>query len=725
LAAGGTRPSGKRLAIVCAILLTGVAALSGLPAQARSEVRPPPFVGGHYDRLQAARVVTLGQLGRRPATSNASVPNHAVTRHAKSYANTPATAPRALSPQPLVPQGSVEEQLTVFPGVSVTSGKNALGTGQNTEPPDTQIAVGPDKIVEMVNNNVTVWSKSGAWLSIADLQTFYPVPAGFNVTDPRVLYDAASGRFFATAFALDIAYDSRVYLAVSQTSDPNGAWSQWVIRSTGKTITDQPKIGVSDDKVAVSWAEGVPPPCQGQSATICFTGEVTVVVQKSEVIAVPPAALPHTFLLGPDLERFGIAPVQSMSPTTTQYLVYNNADPYFGVENRCAQAANAFYGTCPTLGIIAVTGTPAAGNIALLETDPAINSTTAPPDAPQVGTSAMLATGDDRMVSAVYQNNRIWATATNGNNCSTPNPITNPPGACLLALQAATDQAGFPVQSWTFGSTGDYVFYPAIGLDVAGDPFMVFSRSNSTIHPGAWMTGQSGANNPWTAWSAIAPGAGTYDSQTGCGGRNRWGDYSGAATDPTNPTDVWVAGEYAESGATTCLWATSIARLTYSQPTVATVTAQTGSAGTSVTITGTDFLSGNTIVYFGANPATAVSVQTPNRLTATAPSGSGLVYLSAATADGHGPNGAQFKYPRAEAGAPLASPHTGPVRGTAPPRVPPSTAGTRPLVPEHPLSTQQIPSPSGGGQGGGSVALGYAIRLIWADLLSAFRILIR
>ena len=698
MTSGGARPTGSRRALACVLVLAATAALSSRPAQARSDLKPPPPVGGQYQRLQAAGVVDVRQLGRQPSTTRVPVPNHPVLRHAKSPA--PSIASGVRNAQPLAPTGLVEEQLTVFPGIGLASGISALGASQNAEPPDTQIAVGPDKVLEMVNNNMTTWSKAGARLSIADLQAFYPVPGGFTITDPRVIFDASSGRFIATAFAIDAAYDSRVYLAVSQTSDPGGLWSQWLIRSTVQVITDQPKVGVSDDKVAISWAEGVPTPCPGQSAPpICFVGEVTVVVQKSDVIAVPPMAQPHTFVWGPDLTRFGIVPVQSISPTTTQYLVYNNADPYFAVENQCAQTLNALYGNCPTLGIIAVTGTPAGGNIAFDESaDPPIPSTTAPPDAPQSGTTALISSGDDRLVSAVYQYNRIWTTATDGNYCSTVNPTLTPPGSCLLVLMVWTDPAlSSQNRNWVLGGTGDYAFYPAIGLDLAGRAFVTFSRSNSGISPGAWMTGASGGSSSgWDPWAVLAAGTGKYETtQPPCGGgHNRWGDYSGAAVDPTDPTDVWVAAEYsAASGTNTCLWGTVIARLTYSAPTVTSVTPQLGTAGTSTVITGTDFVAGATTVLFGLQPASAVNVQTPNRLTATAPTGSGLVSLAASTADGQGPPGAQFKYPRVGAPAAVLPQRTSPpARGSAPPRVPASTAGPRPLV--------TISSPLADGQDG-------------------------
>ena len=674
----------RRRSVAGVIAVIALASLPGVPVRAAAGSKPVASIGGHYERLEAGGTVNVRQLDRRPTAPSVPLPNHAVVRHAKSWGTPPAlTGAGAVGM--LTSQGTVEELLTVFPGIDLATAQSALGPGQNVEPPDTQIAAGPDKLVEMVNNNMTTWLKSGTRLSLTDLKTFWSVPTGFSVTDPRVLFDAGSGRFIAVAFAMDNAFDSKIYLAISQTSDPDALWSRWVLKSTTQVITDQPKVGVSDDKVAVSWAEGVPPPCQGQSAQICFTGEVTYVVQKSDVLAVPQLIQPRSWVWGPDTARFGIVPAHSLTSTTTQYLLYNNADPYFAVENHCAQPvppAQPLYWNCPTLGIIAITGTPAAGNVAWIENDPTMPDTTAPPNAPQSGTTTMIATDDDRLLSAVYQNNRLWTSASNGNFCSATNPTTTPPGSCLLMVEAATDQAGFPIQqNWRLGGSGDYAYYPAIGLDVAGDAFVAFSRSNSGIFPGSWITGESGFGNPWTAWATLAAGAGKYDTQTSCGGHNRWGDYSGAATDPTDPTDVWVAAEYAFSATNSCLWGTSIARLTYSAPTVTSVTPQKGSAGTSTVITGTDFVAGATTVYFGSTPATGVSVQTPDQLTATAPSGSGLVPLSASTADGQGPQGVSFKYPRTE-GAPVSvgSLPGAVARGGAPPHVPQKAAGTRPLV---------------------------------------------
>ena len=232
--------------------------------------------------------------------------------------------------------------------------------------------------------------------------------------------------------------------------------------------------------------------------------------------------------------------------------------------------------------------------------------------------------------------------------------------------------------------TGDYAYHPGISLDNAGDAFVVFSRSGSGSYPSVWVTGLPGAVC-CTQLAVLAAGTGPYDSQTSCGGHNRWGDYSGASIDGTDPTDVWVAGEYAALDAIrNCTWKTAVGRLTYSAPTVTSITPNTGSGGTSVTITGTDFNASGagTTPYFGSTPAPSGSttVQSPNHLTTTAPPGNGWVRISAATDDGHGPPGPTFKYPRLEAAPGSFTPQAGVVArdGAAPPHVTTTTAGPRP-----------------------------------------------
>jgi hypothetical protein len=122
-----------------------------------------------------------------------------------------------------------------------------------------------------------------------------------------------------------------------------------------------------------------------------------------------------------------------------------------------------------------------------------------------------------------------------------------------------------------------------------------------------------------------------------------------------------------------------------------------------VTIKGTNFVIGGTTPYFGTTPSASntTTVLTPWSLTTTAPAGNGWVLISAATLDGHGPAGPTYKYPRLEAAPGSFAALPGAIaRGGAPPHVPGSPTGPRPAI--APLGGSYSPSPSGGGQDGGT-----------------------
>jgi hypothetical protein len=74
-------------------------------------------------------------------------------------------------------------------------------------------------------------------------------------------------------------------------------------------------------------------------------------------------------------------------------------------------------------------------------------------------------------------------------------------------------------------------------------------------------------------------------------------------------------------------------------PTVTAVSPNDGrlAAGTSVTITGTNFVKGATNVHFGTAAATSVTVVNPTTITAKSPAGTGAVNIVVATGEGKSP----------------------------------------------------------------------------------------
>src|SRR4051794_19948372 len=93
------------------------------------------------------------------------------------------------------------------PVPTVTIGQNFLSTTYGLSnpsiPPDANGAVGPVHFVEFINGSFTPYYKtngqSAGQISDVDFWTSAGVilPSSAAVTDPRIIYDWASGRWFA------------------------------------------------------------------------------------------------------------------------------------------------------------------------------------------------------------------------------------------------------------------------------------------------------------------------------------------------------------------------------------------------------------------------------------------------------------------------------------------------------------------------------------------------
>ncbi len=154
-----------------------------------------------------------------------------------------------------------------FDGLSHYDQRMAYGGNQySVEPPNASIAVNESYVLEGVNNAVQIYSASGAPLlpKVLSSNEFFGVPpaidrsTGINgpyPTDMRVFFDHGIQRWFVLQRAQD--YDgsgfplnsSRLYLAVSQTSDPTRAYNIYEMNTTEintpgcPCLLDFPQIG--------------------------------------------------------------------------------------------------------------------------------------------------------------------------------------------------------------------------------------------------------------------------------------------------------------------------------------------------------------------------------------------------------------------------------------------------------------------------------------------------
>jgi hypothetical protein len=494
-----------------------------------------------------------------------------------------------------------QQQLAGFPVMDLSRQVGLYGSNQDVQPPDTQLAAGPTSLAEAVNSSLSIWSKTGTVVLTADLNAFFSVPTGYFFGDPRIVYDAESSRWFLSGVAITSTNNSQVWLAVSTTSDPTGTWRFTLVKSQTAVLADQPMTGVNSDKVVISWNDF------SGSPTLTFSGQETWVFEKSDLVS---GATLHYSFTAPDLTRFRVVPSQSLTPSTTEWLTYNSGSTF--------------------VGVVAITGLPSTSTVVWTETDPAFQATSAPPFPRQPSGVAVTQEIDDRFLSAVRQNGTLWVSGTDA--CiPAGDSIAR---ACMRLVGISTGGAtSTVVQDFDAAPVGTDLYYPAVTLNSSGDLFIAYSESSSTMFPAA-LAVDSLAASPMAFENPIVLASGSASYLQGTA--NRWGDYSAAAPDPTNPAHIWVTAEYQGSATLAGNWATATANLAI-QPTITNLNPNFGplAGGTAVTIKGTHFQSGATVA-FGANAATNVVVVSGQQITASTPAaaGAGSVNVIVTNPDG-------------------------------------------------------------------------------------------
>jgi hypothetical protein len=503
------------------------------------------------------------------------------------------------------------------------------------EPPDTQIAVSPNRELEAVNLTGFVYDRGGTQLGSFDLTSLLGGGATDNGSDPQVVYDAGSGRWFITLMVCQGAgcggnwTTMGVDIAVSNGSDPLGSWTVYQNIYSGTpffdqgNLQDQPKLGFSDDKVTIS--DNVYTGHCGAGS--CFKGEDVTTYQKSDLIAGITAHYVG-FTSGYAFDSIPARPTPFAAGTnSTQYLVWQG----FG-----------------SLGINQITGTPNGGNVSNSnQQSPAIGGMTGTVNAAGVPAGAQ---SDNYIRSATWEGSHLWTSTTDGCNiggtvydCTRLDEVNTSNPAALSVL---LDQ--------NVGDSGTYEIYPSVTQDCLGEVvFGITFSDNSGTLPSAQAVGSQ------TPGASVYARNGYRFGDTAYSG-GRWGDYSGVQEDPADCGNVWTAQEYGAVG-NSGNWATAMGQFSFDSPAIFSTSPSSGPAtgGTTVAIFGVDFVNGGTSVSFGATAASVTFIDS-GHLQATSPAGSGgPVSISVTTANGTSTNG-QFSWVPAVSGV---SPNQGPTAG--------------------------------------------------------------
>ena len=425
--------------------------------------------------------------------------------------------------------------LAQFDGLS--NDENAVIVGFRVLPPDNGFAVGTNDVFEMVNIVGRLTDKRGGSISSFSLRSFFGVDASFSgESDPRVLYDTVSGRWFGTYLQYSLSQSlSSIILVVSTTSDPRGTFCRYRLGNptSERFLQDFPMVGTSDDKVVVAYNGFAFTP----GAVGGFIGGGSYVLKKADLLAgcASPVALVRR---APDPSAFTVEPAQALGSTSDLYLATHS-------------------GESDTLTLLTISGIPGVAPVTVSSVSLPIRAWTSPPAAPQAGSTVVLDTNDDRVLSVAWQKNSLWVA---GNEACAP-PGDTEVRSCLRLIEVRTDTSSVR-QDMSFGATGEYYSFPALRPDAAGNLHVVFTSSSANSFASVRVAGRLATDplNTLRPSVGVRTGSGAETSASG-----RMGDYAGAAVDPTVPVSVWVSGEYMGSTAS-APWRTYIARLEFANP---------------------------------------------------------------------------------------------------------------------------------------------------------------
>jgi hypothetical protein len=535
-----------------AIALTAVA--SGSPA-ARNAAAPGAlsFVSVH------ALVPPRGGGSRAP---HGYIPLHAsALAHAKDAANSKAGLRAAA--RGAAAASATDPAVSSYANVS-PSFNGDFETGLT--PPDTTGAIGPDRYIETINTQYAIYSRSGALINGGDLSSLTGISTGlfgYSLSDPQMMWDAKTQRFYYSAVYYDSLFFSDNGLAVgwSKTATPTSAsdFCQYAI-SFGSEVPDYPKLGDSSDFLLYGYNKF------GNGAST-YDGSEFAVLNKPQAGSTCPPTTGFTVSTSGVLHNLDGS--QAATPVPANLVDDANGAGYV--------VANADLSTTPSANFISVYSVTTSGTDANGIPIPAISGPTnvtvpsysMPASAPQQGSSSLLDTLDGRFEASVAavdpargNHVAVWtAHAVFGGAGSEERWYEIDPGAGSL------------LQSGVVSSPSLFIWNGAISPDRAntgssaafGDSMaMSVSTSSTTTDPAIQLVWKRGTDAQSPLTDLVQSGGPNVDfSCTPC----RWGDYSAASPDPAATGvvgTVWLGNQYnlANGSTSSTAWRTWIFAVT-------------------------------------------------------------------------------------------------------------------------------------------------------------------
>ena len=421
-------------------------------------------------------------------------------------------------------------------------------------PPDTTGAIGPDRYIEAVNTSYGIFSRSGTLLGSGDLSSLTGVPTGlfgYGLSDPQMMWDAKTQRFYYAAVYYDSLFfsDNGIALGFSTTATPTGAadFCKYVL-GYGSEVPDYPKLGDSSDFLLFGANKF------GTFAST-YVGSTFAIVNKPRAGATCPDA--STFTVHSSGVLHNADGSLAATPVPANLVDDANGTGYV--------VANADLSTTPSAAFVSVYSVSTAGVDANGIPVPAVSGPrnvavagySMPANAPQQGSSYLLDTLDGRFEAAVAAVDPGHGDAV---GLWTAHAVFGGGGVEERWYEIDAD-GGSLLQSGTVSSPSLSVWNGAVSPDRAntgaGAAFgagmaMSVSTSSATSYPAIQFVTKSGTSAQSTLTNLVQASGPNVDFSCSSSSPCRWGDYSGASPDPaaTGAGKVWLANQYNVAGGT-------------------------------------------------------------------------------------------------------------------------------------------------------------------------------
>ena len=466
-------------------------------------------------------------------------------------------------------------QVTVQIGLNFTG--SSYITNSQALPPDPNGVIGPTRFLEFVNGAVAVYNRTNGVSVQRKSDLKFWADAGLNVsaidvTDPRVIYDPNSQRWFATQVDFDpnasdpTTEANDFLLAVSLTSSPTGPWKGFMFQADPDNgfFADFPTLGVDSNAVYISG--------DFFSSSVSM-GPGLVSIPKASLVAATPTTN--------NLSWYGVMAVsdrgQVMQPATCfdgsesgSILAMGNigttSDFYSNIVWSAVQNGGTTNATLSSPVSLTVAPYDVPDNA-----DLGVPQFVVPqPDDPQHLGYPTLQANDPRISAKVF--------AVGGVLYAAHNTELNGRMAIQWYRIRASDQA--LLEQGTISDPNLDLFMPSIAANQYGTVVIACNGSSLGTDVSCYVYAGQTVNGQTTFGNSILLQAGSvsyYDLNEllgevlGTPTTSRWGDYSTLSVDAADPTQFWSIQMYpsdvdSASGFDEGIWSTQITQLIVATP---------------------------------------------------------------------------------------------------------------------------------------------------------------